>query len=133
MFGKKENQKQVDLYLYTIYDSKTQSYEDPRAANSDDDVCRHILNMFRDPKNARYKHLINAEDYSLFRIAEYCRKTGTMVSYEPIHIANLHELRSTAEAFEYKFSGASTPQRMPTPAELEELAKKAPEAPTPIQ
>lgn len=96
MFGK--NNHQADLEMFTIFDSKTASYEAPSIAINQHDIVRQVVNMFRDPAQARNRFLINAEDYSIFRIGTYDKKTGTIVPTKaPEHVANMHDLRAVAE------------------------------------
>lgn len=98
MFGKKEqNKQQLDLECFTIYDSKTSSYDIPYFAVNHLDVIRQISNLFSDPQQAKNKFLVNAEDYSVFSIGSYCKKTGTMIGHDPKHVINLHELRSSLQ------------------------------------
>ena len=117
MFGQTKNKQEADLQIYTIYDSKTESYEDPRLAVNDADITRFLVNLFRDPRNANYKHLLNAEDYAIFRIGSYSRKTGTIESTNPTHVVNLHELRAAAGALP---PIVREPEPMPAPEPLKE-------------
>lgn len=87
---------QADLEIFVIYDSKSKSYEVPAFAQNADTLKRDILNMFRDPKQAQNKFLVNAEDYSLFKIGSYSKKTGLIEPQNLEHIANMHDLRSLA-------------------------------------
>lgn len=94
MFGQKqENQRQSDLQLFTIYDSKTESYRDPVMAVNQHDLARQITNSFREQRD-KNGYFANAEDYSVFYLGDYCRKTGTIAAREPVHQFNLHDLRS---------------------------------------
>lgn len=96
MFGKKEEQHNADMELFTIYDGKTQSYEIPGYAVNQNDMIRQMLNMFRDPKQSENRFLINAEDFSIFSLGTYDKKTGRIMATELRHVANLHDLRSIA-------------------------------------
>lgn len=89
--------KQVDLEVFTIYDSKTQSYGEPTCAVNHHDIIRQLLNMFKDPNQAHNKYLVNAEDYSLFRIGKYDKKSGQLDSTNLEHVANLNDLRAIAQ------------------------------------
>lgn len=94
MFGKKN--RQVDKEFFTIYDSKTDSYVEPVLATNQHDLARQMMNLF-ERQGSENKYYQNAEDYSLFKIGDYCHKTGSIASHEPKHVLNLHELRSAVE------------------------------------
>lgn len=92
------NQKQFDKQFFTIYDSKVGTYRAPILAINEHDVLRQIDTLFRDPDQKRNQLLLNAEDFSLFKIAEYSEKTGEIRPIEPIqHVANLHDIRSVVQ------------------------------------
>lgn len=97
MFGKNNKEEKPDLEAFAIYDSKVESYGDPKFAINQHDFIRGVLNMFKDPANAQNQFYLNAEDFSLFKIGSYYRKTGTFVPQNPAHCANLHELRAIAD------------------------------------
>lgn len=99
MLGKGKVHRQVDREMFTMYDSKTESYNEPVFAINKHDVVRMMLNLFRDPQQQeKNKFFVNAEDYSLFKIGDFCLKTGTVVAINPPeHVANMHELRSVVE------------------------------------
>lgn len=94
MFGQKA-EKQADIEIFTVFDSKSRSYDDPIFAPNKDVLLRDILNIFRDPqKQETNKFFINAEDYSLFRVGSYSKRTGELDHQKPEHIVNFHELRA---------------------------------------
>lgn len=95
MFGK-TSKLQVDMEIFTIYDSKVEAYELPTFAVNGHDLCRQIINMFTDPAQARNKFLVNAEDYIIFKIGEYNKATGVITPTKPESIALMHELREAA-------------------------------------
>lgn len=98
MFGRKtEPVRQSDFEMFTIFDSKTGSYEIPSFAINHHDMVRQVLNMFKDPAQRNNRFLVNAEDYSIFRVGNFCKKSGTLQSINPEHIANLHDLRALAQ------------------------------------
>lgn len=107
------------MQIYVIYDAKTDSYNDPSYAPNDGDLCRQLVNMFRDPRQSMNKYLLNAEDYQIFGIGNYCYKTGSIEAHPPQHIANMHELRTAAVEAQEQFSAASLqpPQGQVTPDE----------------
>lgn len=94
MFGK---DKKSDLEFFTIFDSKSQSYDVPTFAMNKNVLMRDIINMFKDPQQSKNKFLLNAEDYSLFKIGSYDKTTGQVTSHNLEHIANMHDLRAMAQ------------------------------------
>lgn len=107
MFGQK-TKHQADLMIFTIFDNKTGSYEIPFFAVNHLDLQRQIINMFRDPGQKNNKFLVNAEDFQIFRLGSYDRKTGVILSGEMEHVCNLHDLRILALP-----SGLGTPLQPP--------------------
>lgn len=95
MFGKKDNH-QVDVEVFTVYDSKTLSYDIPTFAINEHDLIRQIMNMFNDPRHQESKLRVNAEDFSIFKIGNYDKKTGLLLTHQPQHVANVHELRAAS-------------------------------------
>ena len=95
MFGK-ENKINKDLDVFAIYDTKVENYGDPMFSINEHDFTRQVVNTFRDPSQKQNKYLINAEDYQIFKIGSYERKSGTIVPVNPKHIANMHELKAVA-------------------------------------
>lgn len=97
MFGK-NNQPEPEFEYFTIFDSKTRSYREPILAINRHDLLRQVQNMFLDPKEQQKNPLyINAEDFSIFKIGEFDKKSGVITSTKQEHIANLHEIRASVE------------------------------------
>jgi len=96
MFGSKAKH-QADLEVFTIFDTKTGSYEIPTFAINHLDLQRQIINMFKDPQQRQNKFLVNAEDYQIFRIGTYDRKTGQIQTIILEHVCNMHDLRVLAQ------------------------------------
>lgn len=96
MFGKKDEPR-IDLEFFTIYDSKTQSYDQPTFAINRHDIVRQVINIFKDPSQSNNKYLLNAEDYSIYRIGSYDKTTGLVNACNLEHVANMHELRAIAQ------------------------------------
>lgn len=96
MFSKK-NKQPADLEVFVIYDSKVEAYENPHFAVNQHDLTRQVVNMFKDPAQGQNKYLLNAEDYAIFKIAEYSRKTGQLEAHPPQHVANMIDLRTVAK------------------------------------
>lgn len=98
MWPSKEKNNNIDTELFVVYDSKTDSYSDLIPAVNSLDVTREFFNAFMDPtaiqKNKYYK---NAEDFSLFKIGSYGKKTAQLITNEPTHVVNFHELRSQTD------------------------------------
>ena len=95
MFGSRS--KDSDLEFFTIYDSKTKSYNEPSMAMNRDDMLRILLNIFRDPNQSRNRYFLNAEDYSLFRIGSFDMRTGKIEGGLLEHVANLNDLRAMVQ------------------------------------
>lgn len=90
--------------MFAIFDSKANAYgQQPTFAMNKDVLLREILQLFRDPAQAKNQLLTNAEDFSIFRIGAYDRKTGQISPKNHEHVANLHDLRALCEP-----QGAST-------------------------
>ena len=95
MFGK--NKKSPDLEVFTIYDSKTSSYRQPTFAINQHDLVREVINMFKDPSQAKNQYLTNAEDFSIFKIGSYDKSTGKLETVDLEHVANMNDLRAMAQ------------------------------------
>lgn len=95
MFGQPTKPKNnPDLEYFTIYDSKTESYREPSLAINRHDLIRQFTNMMKDPGQTKNLYYTNAEDYSIYKVGEFDRKTGIITSTPHEHVVNLHELRS---------------------------------------
>ena len=97
MFGQKKSDPRPDYEYFTIYDSKSESYREPMLAINEHDMVRQISNLFADPAQAQNQLLLNAEDFSLFSVGFFSKKTGSIESHAPRHIANLHEIRTASK------------------------------------
>lgn len=98
MFSRTKQTEEIpDIELFTIYDSKTKSYGTPTQAINRHDLMRNIVNMFQDPGQKANMLLLNAEDYSVFKIGSYSKKTGQIESQELEHVVNMHDLRAIAQ------------------------------------
>ena len=96
MFGKSPATP-VDMELFAIYDSKSQSYGKILFAKNKDVLMRDILGTFQDEKEQKVNQLFtNAEDFSLFRIGTYSYLTGKIDPINAEHVTNLHDLRALA-------------------------------------
>lgn len=93
MFRSKET-KIKDLEMFTVFDSKVGIYKEPVLAHNRHDIIRQIQNMFLDPKQNNNQLVTNSEDFQLFKIGEFSRQTGEIVSCHHEHIANFHDLKT---------------------------------------
>lgn len=96
MFGKKE--EQVDSSFYTIYDTKSGSYRDPIISKDPAEIIRQLESNFLNPAMAYDQYVTHAEDFQLFKLATFNRKTGLINATQPEHVVNLNELKSAALA-----------------------------------
>lgn len=92
-FQKKE---QVDLEIFAIYDSITNSYRNPIFAPNHLDLQRAFINQMKDQNQADNQFFTNAEDFSIFRIGTYDRKTGNIQLTNKERVAYMHELKALA-------------------------------------
>lgn len=94
-FLKKETNH--DLEIFTIYDSKSQSYREPTYAKNKFVIMRELEQLYRDKSQINNQLVTNAEDFSLFKIGEYWLKNGQIESCKPTHIANMHEIKASLQ------------------------------------
>lgn len=92
----KTEDKKGALEVFTIFDSKSGGYDVPAFAQNKNVLMRDIVNLFNDPSQSRNKFLVNAEDYSIFKIGWYDKSTGQIESHNLEHVANMHDLRAMA-------------------------------------
>ncbi|WNK14293.1 MAG: nonstructural protein [Microvirus sp.] len=97
MFKKGSTDTNPDLEVFTIYDSKSESYDVPAFAQNKNVLMRDIINMFNDPQQTKNRFLVNAEDYSIFKIGSYDKSTGLIKSHNLEHVANMHDLRAMSQ------------------------------------
>lgn len=98
MFGKNKIEKKFDKEIVSIYDTKAGHYREPAIIMNHHIILREIHNMMRDPDQKKNPLLVNAEDFSLFKIGDFNSETGEIMGTQPIqHIANLHDIRSVVE------------------------------------
>lgn len=96
MFGRKSDLRS-DVQFFTLFDSKSQSYSNPTFAPNSESMIRELLNLFRDPGQAQNMYLLNAEDFSLFRIGSFDKSTGLLSAHNLEHVANLVDLRASVQ------------------------------------
>lgn len=91
MFSKPEK---VDYEVFVTYDSKSKSYDIPVFVPSKEVLMRDIINLMNDPKHQTATRVLNAEDFSLFKIGSYTLKDGKLTISNHEHVANFHDLRA---------------------------------------
>lgn len=96
MLGLAKNKQQEDCVLFTIFDTKSGTYRDPILVPDQAAVIRALSTNFFNPANQYDQYVTHAEDFQLFKIGSFDRKTGLVSSYQPEHILNLHDLKSAA-------------------------------------
>jgi len=98
----KNNKEKPDLEYFTIFDSKVGTYREPMLAINRHDILRNLQGLFQDPAQQRNQLVTNAEDFSLFKVGEYSKKSGTITPCAHEHIANLHDIRAVIQRSEIK-------------------------------
>lgn len=97
MFGSKNKQEaEPDSQYFTVYDTKGGFYRDPIMHPNRHTMLRHLSMFYRNQENRLDQLFTNSEDFQLFKIGDYYKKTGTLVGHEPEHVANLHEVKHAA-------------------------------------
>lgn len=81
------------LNAYTIFDSATGAYSRPFFSTADGDATRNFSDIANDPEHPIGKH---PEHYSLYRVGTFDDQTGQFSPEPNTHLANAHELASTA-------------------------------------
>lgn len=92
MFGKKQTQD-PDQQVFAIFDTKVNAYKDPIFAVNKFDLYRQIEHVFKTQPDAQL--VTNSEDFQVFHLGDYYRKTGELITQQPTHCFNLHEIRSS--------------------------------------
>lgn len=91
MFGNK-NQQDPDIFFVSIFDTKAGNFRQPIQVENKYDAIRSYETLIR--KNPDDQLVTNAEDFQLFLIGSYSKKTGVITSHQPEHFANLFEIKS---------------------------------------
>lgn len=94
MFAKSKETQEADFEYFTIFDTKVGAYRQPTLAANKFDILRELETLFRDPANQKAQLFQNAEDFQLFSIGNFRKKTGTIMSWQPEHVANLQDIKS---------------------------------------
>lgn len=94
MFGNGKTNQAPDFEYFSIYDSKVGIYREPMLAINRHDILRQIDALFRDPQQQQNQLLQNAEDFALYKVGEFSKRTGVITSCPHEHVANLHEIRT---------------------------------------
>lgn len=95
MFGRK-NETKPELELYTVYDSVSQTYDVPAFSPNRHVLIRDVVNMLKDPAQAKNKYVTNAEDYTIFLIGSFDKTSGEIKGQSLERVAYMHELKSLA-------------------------------------
>ena len=95
MFDKKK--PEPDLEIFVAFDSKVGHYRDPVFGINQFDVIRQLEILMNSPQDSQHQYVTHAEDFQLFKIGSYHRKTGLITSQPPEHIANFHEIKVAAQ------------------------------------
>lgn len=85
---------QADLEIFIIFDTKTNSYGTPAFSKNQFTLIREMEQMLKDPAQSKNQLVTNAEDFQIFRVANYDQKTGKMETWQPEHIANVHQIQA---------------------------------------
>lgn len=93
MFGKKTAPAQ-ETNLYTIFDSKSKTYDVPFHGPSKEVIIRDLINQMNDPKNQYATRFINAEDFSMYKVGTFDQITGQISSQNHEHQFNYHDIRA---------------------------------------
>lgn len=98
MFGRnKEEQPSGEFYM--VYDSKAQVYSEPFPAPNNAVLLRDFQSAFsRHDAAEKNRYYLNAEDFSIFRCGSFNLKTGQIISCNPEHVANCHDIRAMVQA-----------------------------------
>lgn len=95
MFGSKE--KQTDLQAFVVHDSKSGVWDLPSYAINAADCIRRFQNILIKPEAKQDQIVTNSEDFKIFKIGDYDRKTGTFNYHHPEHVANMFELKASMD------------------------------------
>lgn len=95
MFGKNEPKETPDAQYFVIFDSKVGNYWEPRPATNHIELLR-ALDQRMKKKDNDDQLFTNAEDFQIFKIADYFKKNAKFVVHDPVHIANMHEIKAAA-------------------------------------
>lgn len=96
MFEKLKGERLPDFELFVYFDSKSKSYTRPMVSKNKEVFLRDLINMFRDPATAKDVVVVNAEDFSAYRVATYSVQTGKLDPVNLEHVANLNDIRAMA-------------------------------------
>lgn len=94
----RRTEQEPDLEFFTVYDSKAKAYNEPFPAKNKDVVLRDFVNAFKKKEAAtENRYYMNAEDFSIFKVAQFDYKTGSLKTFNLEHVANLNDLRAIAQ------------------------------------
>lgn len=93
MFGKKEST--ADLEVFSIYDTKVGAYGVPQFAPNALSLIREYESQFADMQQHKSMLATHSEDYVLFKIGEFTKRTGKIEACTPTSIIGFHEIRTS--------------------------------------
>lgn len=96
MFGSNKKQD-VDLIAFCIYDSKG-TYGVPQFAPSPLSLIREYEAQWPQMVSNGSMLASHSEDYTIFKVGEFDRKTGKLTPVTPESVIGFHEIRSSVEA-----------------------------------
>lgn len=96
MFGQKI--RPVDQEVFALYDSKAQCYNMPMFAMNQLVLLRELQGLLQDPGQSKNQLVTNPQDFHLFRIGTYEKKTGLIIGQVPEHIYDLHVIVAEIES-----------------------------------
>lgn len=78
--------------IYTIRDSKTETYSQPFVQMTDGQATRTVADMVNNPEHPIGKH---PEDYVLFRIGTFEDNEGKIETEDSVSVANAIDLQES--------------------------------------
>lgn len=96
MFGKSKDDVRPSFEIFSIYDSKAQTYGQPKLVVNEPTLHRELLAMYSTPPQQASVIWTNPEDFQVFRIGYYYSDSGKIVAQAPEHIVSLHEVKAAA-------------------------------------
>lgn len=93
MFAK--NKDTPDFEYFTLFDTKVGHYKEPMLAINQHDMVRQIVTVMKNPGQNVPQFITNSEDFQLFKVGNFTKKTGIIIGHAPQHVANLHEIKAS--------------------------------------
>jgi len=96
MFSKNKEVLPADFEYFTLFDTKVGIYKEPMLAINRHDILRQLDALMRDPEQQKNQLVTNAEDFQLFSVGNFTKRSGQIATWQPEHVANLHEIKQAA-------------------------------------